>query len=370
MQIAISAPETEQGKGLSRAMTYLLHLLEAILAVNLLVLVHEMGHLLVARLFGVPSLRFSIGLGPRLFGIKHKGTEYSLASVPIGGFVQLAQGHEHDSSASCMDCVSPWKRILIYFAGPAANLLFVVLLFWLAYSVIGYRDHEPVVAVVEPESPAALAGIEPQDRILQVNGKRVITWSQLVLAFETEASEPVTLVVQRQGPLEGSDAEDSRATLIVSLTPQAHESHGIRPVDRMIRLRLGPVHALQKSLNKLWLVSGLLADSLIGLATAKVPPSELVGPIYLFHISSQAASAGPAALVYLLAFISASLFFFNLLPLPLLDGGQILLTFLQRVLNRPLGDRSLKLLMHASLFWLLLILASATLNDLVRLMAS
>ena len=370
MQFATSAPEIGLGKGLSKAMTYLLHLLEAILAVNLLVLVHEMGHLLVARLFRVPSLRFSIGLGPRLFGIKFKGTEYSLASVPIGGFVQLAQGHEHDSGTSCMDCVSPWKRMLIYFAGPAANLLFVVLLFWTVYSVIGYRDHEPVVAIVEPESPAALAGIEPEDRILQVDGKGVITWSQLALAFETDGRGPMTLVVQRKGRQEGSGVEDSLSTLVVTLSPQAIESLGIHPAEQMIRLRLGPVHAIQKSFHKLWLVSGLLADSLIGLVTAKVSPSELVGPIYLFHLSSQAASAGPAALVYLLAFISASLFFFNLLPLPLLDGGQILLTFLQRVLNRPLGDRSLKLLMHASLFWLLLILASATLNDLVRLLAS
>jgi regulator of sigma E protease len=198
----------------------------------------------------------------------------------------------------------------------------------------------------------------------------VITWSQLVLAFETEGRGPVTLVVQRQGRLEGLGTEDDPATLVVSFSPQAHESLGVHPAEQMIRLRLGPLHAIQKSLNKLWLVSGLLVDSLIGLVTAKVSPSELVGPIYLFHISSQAASAGPAPLVYLLAFISASLFFFNLLPLPLLDGGQILLTFLQKVLNRPLGERSLKLLMNASLFWLLLILASATLNDLVRLLAS
>ena len=351
-------------------MRYLLHLLEAILAVNLLVLVHEAGHLLVARLFHVPGLRFSIGLGPRLFGIKHKGTEYSLAAIPIGGFVQLAQDHEHDSGTSCMDCVSPWKRMVIYFAGPAANLILVVLLFWLVYSVIGYRDHEPVVGKVEQASPAALAGIEPTDRILQVNGKRVISWSQLVLAFETEGRRQVTLVVQRQGRTEGPGIERRKEMRVLSLSLPAHEPLGIHPADQMIRLRLGPVLAIQKSLRKLWLVARLLADSMIGLVTAKVPPSELVGPIYLFHISSQAASAGPAPLVYLLAFISASLFFFNLLPLPLLDGGQILLTFLQRVLNRPLGERSMKLLMHASLFWLLLILASATLNDLVRILGS
>jgi regulator of sigma E protease len=351
-------------------MAYLIHLLEAILAVNLLVLVHEAGHLLVARAFGVPSLRFSLGLGPRLFGLKYKGTDYCVAAVPIGGFVQLAQDHQHDSRTSCMDCVSTWKRMLIFFAGPAANLLFVVFLFWLVYSVIGYQDHEPVVAYVEPGSAEAIAGIEPGDRILEVDGRRIITWSQLVLALEKEGRGPVTLVVQRHGRREGSGFEAREMTRVVSVGLEGKEKLAILPADQMIRLRLGLFRGLEKSVGKLWLLSGLLADSLVGLATAKVPPSELVGPIYLFHLSSQAAAAGPASLVYLLAFISASLCFFNLLPLPVLDGGQILLAFLERLLHRPIGDRSLRLLMHASVFWLLLLLASATLNDLVRLLAS
>ena len=351
-------------------MVYLVHLVEAILAVNLLVLVHEMGHLLVARFFGVPSLKFSVGLGPRLFGVRIKGTEYCIAGVPIGGFVQLAQGHRHDTRTSCMDCVSSWKRMLIYVAGPAANLAFVVFLFWLAYSVIGVRDHEPVVSTVERNSAASLAGIEPGDRVLQIDGRRVISWSQLALASETAGTGPMNLVVQRACRDDGSVFREGYETLLLSLYPQSGQPFGIHPTDQMVRLRLGPFRALDKSLRKLWLLSGLLADSLTGLVTARIPPSELVGPVYLFHLSSKAASAGPAALVYLLAFISASLCFFNLLPLPVLDGGQILLAILQKVLNRPLGDRSLKLLMHASLFWLFLILASATLNDLVRLLGS
>jgi regulator of sigma E protease len=351
-------------------MAYLIHLLEAILAVNLLVLVHEAGHLLVARAFRVPSLRFCLGLGPRLFGLKYKGTDYCVAAVPLGGFVQLAQDHRHDSSTSCMDCVSAWKRMLIFFAGPAANLIFVVFLFWLVYSVIGYRDNQPVVAAVEPGSAEAIAGIEPEDRILEVDGRRVITWSQLALALEKGGRGPVTLVVQRPSRRDGSGSQERETTRVLSVPPEGQKTLGIFPTDQMIRLRLGPFRALEKSVNKLWLLSGLLADSVVGLVTAKVPPSELVGPIYLFHLSSQAAAVGPASLVYLLAFISASLCFFNLLPLPVLDGGQILLTFLQKVLQRPIGDRSLRLLMHASLFWLLLLLASATLNDLVRLLAS
>lgn len=350
-------------------MTYLVHLLEAVLAINLLVLVHEAGHLLAARAFRVPSLRFSLGLGPRLCGIEVKGTDYCLSAVPIGGFVQLAKGHRHGSRTSCMDCVGAWKRMLIFLAGPAANLLFVVFLFWLLYAGVGYRDHEPVVAGVDPGSREALAGIEPGDRIVLVNGKPVITWSQLVLAFQAEGGGPVDLVVRRQGRARGSSSEGGEATRSLSVSLAGQEALGIHPTDQMIRLRLGPLRALGKSLNKLGILSGLIADSLVGLLTAKTPPSELVGPVYLFHLSSKAASAGPASLLYLLAFVSASLCFFNLLPLPVLDGGQILLAFLEKVLNRPIGDRSLRLVMHASVFWLLLLLASATLNDLVRLLA-
>ncbi len=351
-------------------MTYLIHLLEAILAVNLLVLVHEAGHLLMAKAFRVPSLRFSLGLGPRLFGVKYRGTDYCISAVPIGGFVQLAQGHQHDTGTSCMDCVSPWKRILVFFAGPAANLLFVVFLFWLVYSVIGYRDHEPVVSSVVPGSREAIAGLEAGDRVLQVDGKRVITWSQLVLALEMDGLDPVTLTVRRGGGLEGPGHEANTKVRILVLSPGGGEALGIHPADQTIRLRLGPYRALEKSVNKLWLLSRLMAQSIAGLVTAEIPPSELVGPVYLFHLSSKAASAGPASLFYLLAFVSASLCFFNLLPLPVLDGGQILLTFLQKVLKRPIGERSLRLLMHASLFWLVLLLASATLNDLVRLLGS
>ena len=343
-------------------MANFLHLVEAILAVNLLVLVHEAGHLLAARAFGIPSLKFSVGLGPRLFGIEVKGTDYCVAAVPLGGFVQLARGHRHDSRTSCMDCASPWKRMFIFFAGPASNLFFVVFLFWLVYGVIGYQDHEPVVAAVEPGSREEIAGIEPGDRILRVDGRRVIAWTQLVLALEKGGDDPVDLVVKRMGRRE--------AVRVLPVSMEGREVLGIQPTDQRVRLRLGPVRALEKSVNKLWLLSGLLVDSLGGLLTAKTPPSELAGPIYLFHLSSKAASAGPASLVYLLAFISASLCFFNLLPLPVLDGGQILLAFLQKVLKRPIGDRSLRLLMHASLFWLFLLLASATLNDLARLLAS
>ncbi len=340
----------------------LLHLAEAVLAVNALVLVHEIGHLAAGRLFRVPSLQFSVGLGPPLLRFRWRGTEYRLASLPLGGYVRLARGCRHGGRETCMDCLGTAKRILVFLAGPAANLVAVVLLLWLAYCGIGFKALEPVVATVRSGSPAEASGIRAGDRIQRVDGKRVVAWVQVLRLLERPSGRVREVIVERSGPA------GTRAT--VRLLLDGRRPAGLVPADRRIRLRVGPVRALDLSLEKLGALVILLGRSILGLVTSKVPASELVGPLYLFHLSSQAAASGPAALLYLSAFVSASLGLFNLLPLPILDGGQAVLAFLQRVMNRPLRRRSLALLTHASLFWLLLLLTSTVLNDLVRLLGS
>ena len=347
-------------------MNYMFYLLEAILAVNLLVVVHEFGHMIAGKLFRVPSLKFSIGLGPKLYSVKYKGTEYCVAPVPLGGYVQLDSGHKHSGKTACMDCISPWKRMMIYFCGPAANLILVLVLFWIAFSVIGYKDNKPVFSAVDSGSPAAIAGFKPGERILEIDGKRILTWSQVVLAFQHEGKENLSVVLDRPGH-NGEGAFGDHGATIEVVTVTARDLVGTHPSESMVRLRLGPVQAMEKSVEKFWAISKLLFSSVTGLVTHRVSPSELVGPVYLFHVSAKAAAMSQASLVYLLAMISACLFFFNLLPLPILDGGQICLTFLQKLLKRPLAPQSMRLLTHASIVWLFLLLASAMLNDIVRL---
>ncbi len=352
-------------------MNYIIYLIEAILAVNILVIVHELGHMLAGRLFKVRSLRFVVGLGRRIFSFRFRGTDYCVGPVPLGGFVQLESGHTHETDRACMDCIAPWKRMLIYFAGPAANLFFVVVLFWAVYCAIGLKDREPVVAFVPPGSQAALAGIRPDDRILEINGKKITIWTQVISARERAEGEDLALLMGREpsyGETRKGFLKGPQNRWLVSLSPSALEE--VQPTENRVRLRLGPVQAAERSVEKLVTLSKMLFQSTTGLMTAQVSPSELVGPIYLFHISAQTASVSQVSLVYLLATISACLFFFNLLPLPILDGGQILLTFLQKLLKRPLAPSSMRLLGHASLVWLVLLLASATLNDVVRLLGS
>jgi len=347
-------------------MTYLFYFVEAICAINLLVVVHEFGHLLAGKLFRVKVLRFSVGLGPRLMGFRFRGTDYFLAPFPVGGYVQLSQGDHHGPEETCMDCISAWKRMFIFFAGPFANLLFVMVIFWALYMGYGFQGKGTVVASVPPGSPAMHAGLKADDEIVGINGENVLFWSQVVKACKKSQGRLMTLdiVHSSTGVKDGISGSHDR----LRLYPE--EMAGVRPRENLVRHRLNPVLAFQWSWNNLSNLSALLFNSFKDLVTAKVPPSDLVGPVYLFHLSSKAAEISQISFVYLLAFISGSLFLFNLIPLPVLDGGQIVLAFLQRILKRPLGQKSMKLLTRASLFWLFLILASATLNDIVRLLAS
>jgi regulator of sigma E protease len=352
-------------------MTYLLCIFESLLAVSLLVVVHEFGHMIAGKAFGVPSHRFCIGLGPRLFGFRFRGTEYCFAPVPLGGYVQLDSVHRHGEGQTCMSCLPPWKKVLVYFAGPAANLIFVLFLFWTVFFVMGYRDHVPVIGKVDPGSPAFHAGFRAGDRILSINGKKIISWTQAAVEFDRSQAR------SRKAAL-GSPGSEREAGILLegdsggarTLDATWDDLAGAFQAEETVRLRLGPVHAAKKSVEKFTQLSKLLFQSLTGLMTARVSPSELVGPLYLFHVSAQAAVESQGSLVYLLAVISACLFFFNLLPLPVLDGGQIALAMLEKVLKRPLAPQSMRLLIHASVGWLILLMTSATLNDIVRLLGS
>jgi regulator of sigma E protease len=280
--------------------------------------------------------------------------------------------HQHDKDRACLKCISPWKKMLVYFAGPAANLIFVVLLLWTVFFVLGYRDNIPVVGKVAPETPAAETGFLPEDRIQDINGKKIVSWTQAMVAAERSIGRPMRIQVSRplQGGGEVLPGQQGEAAEQVILETTGEGFSGLFPAEEAIRLRLGPLHAAKKSMEKLAELSKLLFHSVTGLVTAKVSPSELVGPIYLFHVSAQTASESQVSLVYLLAVISACLFFFNLLPLPVLDGGQIVLAMLEKILKRPLAPQSMSLLIHASVVWLVLLIASATLNDIARLLSA
>ncbi len=187
-----------------------------IIILGLLIFVHELGHFLVAKRAGVGVLKFSLGFGRRLFGVRWGETEYLISAIPLGGYVKMvgedprevvvdATGQAFDTAGQPLDRQksfahkSVWVRMAIVLAGPGANFLLAVLLFWGVFALVGRPVFPPVAGKPEPDSPAAVAGLRPGDRIEAVMGGRVGTWEEIEAAFQASRGNPVTLRVGRDG---------------------------------------------------------------------------------------------------------------------------------------------------------------------------
>ncbi|MEM8993206.1 MAG: site-2 protease family protein [Acidobacteriota bacterium] len=174
-------------------------------ALGVIVLVHELGHHLVAKLFGVRVLTFSIGFGRRIWGFEHGGTDYRIAAVPLGGYVRMAGDLPDDHTGKPDDLLSKprWQRILIYLAGPAMNVVLSVALiaavFMHGFPVQGTQGAPPVIGIVGEDSPAEKAGLEPGDRIVAVDGEEVELWNDLEFHVTTSPEKTLRLSVDRDG---------------------------------------------------------------------------------------------------------------------------------------------------------------------------
>jgi regulator of sigma E protease len=200
---------------------------------GVLIFVHELGHFLVARWYGVRVHTFSLGFGPKLLKFRRGDTEYCISAVPLGGYVKLAGETVDDARTGAPDeflSKSKWVRFQVYLAGPVMNLLLAVVVLALVLAqgadVPSYEQSAPVIGTVEQGSPAEAAGLRPGDRIVSVQGRPVATWDQLVMEILPRANQPLAVSVEREGqPLQ------------VTLTPDAQGRYdvgdvGVRPILR------------------------------------------------------------------------------------------------------------------------------------------
>lgn len=190
-----------------------------IFALGVIIFVHELGHLIVAKLFGVRVLTFSLGFGKRLFGVQRGETDWRVSAVPLGGYVRLGGETAEEATGDPREFTSKprWQRILVYLAGPAMNFVLAVALiagaFMVGVEVSGLRDVPPVVGAVEPSSPAAKAGIEVGDRVVALDGETVTRWQQFAETVLTAPERKLAVTIvrgERQIPLEITPAKDPK----------------------------------------------------------------------------------------------------------------------------------------------------------------
>lgn len=357
-------------------------ILTAILVLSALVLVHELGHFAAARRLGVGVLKFSIGFGPRLWGFVRGGTEYVFSAFPLGGFVKMVGEHEEEPGSADAGAPPPapppdpalsfenkpvWARLIIVVAGPAANVLFAVAIFWLVF-MFGVPMLLTEIGTVQPNYPAADAGLRPGDVVTAIDGRAVATWEELTAVVHVSAGVERSFAIDRGGE-----------KLTLRITPRPSPSTtvfgeattvglvGITPAERFTTRRYGPLEAGGLSLRRTGEIVRLTLVGIAKIFQRIVPANSIGGPIMIVQMAGQQAQAGAMNLIFFSAFLSISLGVFNLFPIPVLDGGQVWFLLIEAVRGRPLSRRVKEITQQVGLLLLVLLMVFAFYNDISRI---
>lgn len=349
----------------------MLSIIVVVIVFSILIFVHESGHYFMARRCGVKVERFSLGFGPKLFSINRDGTEYRISAVPLGGYVKLAgENYEDEVTGAKWEFLSkaPGVRFKIIAAGPILNYILGFLLFSAVF-MIGAPTLTNKVGDVLDDYPAKKAGIRAGDRIVAIDGEEIVYWHELTQTIREKFTDKVELKVLR-----------GNRTLHINIEPRIREFKdifgkdvkiamvGIAPSDELIFLQYGPFKSIKMGLVKIYDLTILTFRALWGLVTGSLPLKESVtGPVGIFVMTAKAAKMGFVYLLNLMAIISTSLAIFNVLPIPVLDGGHILFLAIEKIKGRPLSRRVQETAIQMGLSLLILLMLVVFYFDIMRM---
>jgi regulator of sigma E protease len=345
-------------------MTGALAIVAAVLAVSLLIVIHEAGHFLAARAFGMRVERFSVGFGPVILSFRRGETEFAISALPLGGYVKISgmsPGEDDRAGDPGLFSNQPaWRRFLAILAGPAMNYLTAVLVAWALLATVGLRAPDPSarVGALVPGMPAEAAGLRPGDRIAAVAGTPVDSWDALVREVQRHPGEEIALEVLR--------GEDGGERLALRLTPRADAGVGRAGFARAVLLvRKEPGAALLEGIDRTNANAALQLGAFGSIFSKR---QQVEGPVGIARGLVRGAREGVEPFLGLVWTISVALAILNLLPVPALDGGRLVFLGYEIVTRRRVNQR-VEGILHFAGFVLLvgLILAVTLFGDLPRL---
>jgi regulator of sigma E protease len=336
----------------------------------ILIMIHEFGHFIVAKKVGVRVEKFSLGFGPVLAKKKKSETEYSISLIPLGGYVKLAgdnleeyKGEPHEFLAK-----SPSSRAAIIFCGPLLNYVWGIMLFWLLFC-IGYPMFTTKVGGVQKNMGAIEAGITAGDKILSVDGKKVEFWEDLQKSIHVKQNDSVAhLSVLRQG----KEFEVDVKIKTRDYTDPLGGTHkvgllGISMGEEIVHVKYSFFKSFFLGVNKSWELTTATYMGLWRMITGKLSVREsMTGPVGIFYKGSQIASMGIVATLYFMAVLSISLAIFNLLPLPILDGGHLFLLAVEKVRGKCLGIKTERIISQIGVVLIIALVVFVTCNDIIN----
>jgi regulator of sigma E protease len=346
-------------------------------ALGPLIMIHELGHYWVARIFGVDAECFSIGFGREIAAwTDKKGTRWKVGWLPLGGYVKFVGDLNPVSMPGEVEDVPPedrarsfhlrpiWQRFLIVLAGPLANFLLAILILAGFFAAFGLPRTANVVTAVQSGGPAQSAGIHPGDRILSIAGRQTPTFEDITQVVVLRPGEQVTIRIERAG--------EARSVPVRIATAVEQDRFGQKfGVGRLGvfggQRRYQPVpvtHLLPAATYATFSMTRSMVDALGQIITGRRSVKELGGPLKMAQVAGQQASLGLFEFIYLVALFSINLGFINLLPVPMLDGGHLALYTIEAVRRRPVSLQAQEWAFRGGLAFILALLLFTTFNDL------
>ncbi|OZA91620.1 MAG: RIP metalloprotease RseP [Erythrobacter sp. 34-65-8] len=360
-----------------------------LLVLGPLVTVHEFGHYLVGRWFGVKAEAFSVGFGKELFGWTDKrGTRWKISALPLGGYVQF-KGDMNPASVPDEDALAAipaherqdafhfkplWQRALIVAAGPVTNIVVALAIFAAFFMVLGKpvpvgTDDQLTIAGFSENSAARAAGVQVGDRIVAIDGKPVANFREVQSKIMLHPSRTFAVEVLRDGASRTFDITTNR----MEVTDQFGNAStigliGVMPGAVEVEFeRQGPITASVMAVEHSWYLVRTMVTGIGQIFSGDRSVRELGGPVKIAKYSGEQFSLGPLAFFEFMALISLNLAFINLLPIPALDGGHLAFYAAEAVRRKPVGPKGQELAFRTGVALVLMLMVFVTVNDLVSL---
>ena len=360
------------------------YLIPFIILILVVVFIHEYGHYYFAKKYGVGVTDFSIGFGREIFGWNDKsGTRWKICWLPLGGYVKFFGDRNVFSQSEQQEIINKYseedrrklfilkplyQRAIIVAAGPLANFFLAILIFTFINLFVGKDMTPAVISEIEKDSPAFVSGFKKNDKIISIDKKKVESVLEVSTLINTSTSDTIEFIVLRNN--------EELSLLVKPNQVEGKDSLGNTVKKRMIGIKLsilnnefqrqplGPSKAIYYSLKEVWFVTSTSLKYLGKMIVGKGDSSQLGGPIKIAKITGQVAEHGIIPFLSIMAYISISLGMINLFPIPMLDGGHLMFYFFEKILGRPLTQKTQEGFFRIGLFLLFSLMFFVTFNDL------
>ncbi len=309
----------------------MIYIIFAILGLGLIILIHEVGHFVAAKLNGVKVEEFAIGMGPKVFSVNKGETDYSIRAFPIGGYVQMLGENEDeeiqssDNRALCNK--SPLVRAVVFGAGAFMNMLLAIAIFMVIIMNFGFRTN--TIKVPMENSPAASAGLLAGDKIMKVNGSKVITTGDVSVGIALSKGNPIEMIIDRAG-------QEIKKVINPEMVDNSYRI-GIE-FEKVEKPKF--IEAISESFKEIGSLGKQTFLSLKMMITGEANfKTDVGGPITIIKMSSKAAKAGIWNLFSLIAILSVQIGIFNLIPFPALDGGHIFILLIETITRKKIPPK-------------------------------